>query len=137
MYLEGVNQGLAATEENLVKVTVRGFTRSIILWLVSRKPCSGYEIIKEIKRLTGQDLKTGNVYPLLYELEEKGFIRGRWAEKGRRRIKYYSATKRGRKILDKMKKLFELPIRDALIDLLGEEQPVVYRKRVYNKDLIK
>ena len=111
---------MADIERDLVKATLRGFSRSIILWLVSQKPRSGYEIVKEMKRLTGQHFHSGVVYPLLYELEEKKFVVGRWVIKGRRRIKYYSITSRGRRLLDRLRKLFEMPVREALKDLLGK-----------------
>jgi DNA-binding PadR family transcriptional regulator len=111
---------LAEIERDLVKATLRGFSRSIILWLVSQKPRSGYEIVKEMKRLTGQRFHSGVVYPLLYELEEKKFIAGRWVTKGRRRIKYYSITNRGTKLLNHLRELFEMPVREVLKDLLGK-----------------
>jgi DNA-binding PadR family transcriptional regulator len=40
------------------------------------------------------------MYPLLYRLEARGWIRGRWVEKaGQRRRRYYSLTAEGRKVL--------------------------------------
>jgi DNA-binding PadR family transcriptional regulator len=105
-------------ERDLIKATLRGFSRSIILWLVSEKPRSGYEIVKEMKRLTGQHFHSGVVYPLLYELEERRFIVGRWVTKGRRRIKYYSITERGTNLLNRLRELFEMPVREVLKDLL-------------------
>ncbi|KPV63994.1 MAG: Transcriptional regulator PadR-like family protein [Candidatus Bathyarchaeota archaeon BA1] len=72
----------------MIRATIRGFSRSIILWLVSQKPTSGYGVLKEIKRLTGQTFHPGVVYPLLYELEEEGFTIGDWVQRGRKRIKY-------------------------------------------------
>lgn len=107
-------------EEDLVRATVRGFSRSIILWLVSQRPTSGYRVIKEMKRLTGQKFHPGVVYPLLYELEEDGFIVGDWVQRGRRRIKYYSITEKGTKLLSRLYELFEMPVRNVLKDLLGE-----------------
>ncbi len=107
-------------EENLVRATVRGFSRAIILWLVSQKPRSGYGIVKEMKRLTSQRFHPGIVYPLLYGLEEKQFIIGNWVERGRRRIKYYSITEKGINLLNRLRKLFEMPIREVLKDLIGE-----------------
>ena len=39
-------------------------------------------------------------YPLLYRLEERGFIEGRWVEKARqRRRRYYRVTAQGRAVL--------------------------------------
>jgi DNA-binding PadR family transcriptional regulator len=112
---------LTKTETDLVKATLRGFNRAAILWLVAQKQRSGYEILKEMKRLTGQNFHSGVVYPLLYELEEKGFIAGKWATKGRRRINYYSITSRGIELLKRLRQLFELPVREVLKDLLGEK----------------
>jgi DNA-binding PadR family transcriptional regulator len=41
-----------------------------------------------------------SLYPLLYRLEERGWIEGRWVEKaGERRRRYYRLTAQGRKVL--------------------------------------
>jgi DNA-binding PadR family transcriptional regulator len=41
-----------------------------------------------------------SLYPLLYRLEKRGWIRGRWVEKaGQRRRRYYRLTRAGEKIL--------------------------------------
>ena len=109
-------------ERELIKAIVRGMRRSIILWLVNQKPMSGYSIVKEMKRLTGQNIHSGMVYPLLYELEENGLIAGKWSQKGRRRIKHYTITEKGKELLNKIKELFEMPIKEVLKDLIGEEQ---------------
>ena len=111
---------MAKVEEDLIKATVRGFSRSIILWLVSQKPMSGYRIVKEMKKLTGQNFHSGVVYPLLYELEEKGLTVGDWVQKGRRHIKYYSITEKGINLLNRLRELLEMPIREVLKDLIGE-----------------
>ena len=111
---------MSEAEKELVKSTVRGFSRAVILWLVSQKPISGYKIVKEIKRLTGQEIHPGIVYPLLYELEKDGFIAGEWTQKGRRRIKYYSTTEKGTKLLNRLRELFEMPVKEVLKDLIKE-----------------
>lgn len=111
---------LADVEKDLIKATVRGFSRAIILWLVSQEPMSGYRIVKEMERLTGQSFHPGIVYPLLYELEEKGFTVSKWMQKGRRRINYYSITEEGTKLLERLRELFEMPVQQVLKDFLGE-----------------
>ena len=113
---------MSEVERGLIKAIVRGMSRSIILWLVDQKPMSGYSIVKEMKRLTGQNIHSGMVYPLLYELEENGLIVGEWSQKGRRRIKHYTITEKGKKLLSKIKDLFEMPVKEVLKDLIGEEQ---------------
>jgi len=119
---------LAEIERDLVKATLRGFSRSIILWLVDQKRMSGYEIVQEMRRLTGQRFHSGVVYPLLYELEEKKLIAGRWVSRGRRRINYYSITNQGNELLMRLHRLFEMPVREVLKDLL-QEKDVRVRKR--------
>jgi DNA-binding PadR family transcriptional regulator len=111
---------VSEAEKELIRATVRGFSRAIILWLVSQKPMSGYRVVKEINRLTGQELHSGIVYPLLYELEKEGLITGEWMQKGRRRIKCYLATEKGTKLLNRLRELFEMPVKEVLRDLIRE-----------------
>jgi PadR family transcriptional regulator PadR len=41
-----------------------------------------------------------SLYPLLYRLEKRGWIQGRWVEKaGQRRRRYYRLTAAGRRVL--------------------------------------
>jgi len=109
---------LSDVEENLVKTTVKGLRRVLILWLISQSKMSGYSIIKEIHRLTEFKFTSGIIYPLLYELEEKGFIRGEWIRRGRRNIKYYSITEKGENVLNKLRELFDKPLRQVIESLL-------------------
>ena len=111
-------------ERGLVRATLRGFNRAIILWLVSQKRRSGYEVVKEMSRLTHQHFHSGVVYPLLYEFEERKFITSKWVTRGRRRIKYYSITHKGTNLLNHLRRLFEMPVREVLVDLLGRGRQV-------------
>lgn len=111
---------MSKAERDLMKATIRGISRSVILWLLNRQSMSGYAITKEMRRLTGQKVRSGMVYPLLYELEERGLITGEWIYKGRRRIKRYSITEKGTKLLRRLRELFEMPVREVLKDLIGE-----------------
>ncbi len=109
---------MSDVEEKLIRATVKGLSRVIILWLISRKKMSGYAVIKEIYRLTDFKFTSGIIYPLLYELEEKGLIKGEWIQKGRRNIKYYSITEKGEKVLNSLRKLFDKPLRQVIESLL-------------------
>ncbi|MEM3153586.1 MAG: PadR family transcriptional regulator [Candidatus Bathyarchaeia archaeon] len=111
---------MADLENELIKSAVRGFSRVIILWLLSQKPLSGYSVIKELKKLTGWSFHSGVVYPLLYELEENKLIAGKWVKKGRRRIKYYSATKNGLMILDRVREVLRMPVKEVLKDFISQ-----------------
>ncbi|MEM3770293.1 MAG: PadR family transcriptional regulator [Candidatus Bathyarchaeia archaeon] len=107
-------------ESELFKSAVRGFSRVIILWLLSQKPLSGYSVTKELRNLTGWSFQPGIVYPLLYELEESKLIVGKWIKKGRRRIKYYSATKSGLIVLDRVRELLKMPVKEVLKDFMSQ-----------------
>jgi len=111
---------MTEAERGLIRATVRGFSRVIILWLVSQKPMSGYKIVKEIERLVGQKFHSGIIYPLLYELEKEGFIAGEWTQKGRRRIKYYSIIENGTELLNHLREIFEMPVKEVLKDLIRD-----------------
>jgi PadR family transcriptional regulator, regulatory protein PadR len=80
----------------------KGSTELLILSLIEHRPRHGYEISKLIEQRSG-GLLTFNVasfYPLLYRLEKRGFILGRWVEKeGQRRRRYYQLTSEGKKVL--------------------------------------
>ncbi|MEM3437537.1 MAG: PadR family transcriptional regulator [Nitrososphaerales archaeon] len=108
------------SEEELIRNAVKSFSRAIILWLLSKKPLSGYSIIKEIKRLSGQKFHPGVIYPLLYELEKDGLITGEWTRKNGRYIKNYSITDDGEKMLDKLRKIFDMPLKEVLKELIKE-----------------
>lgn len=109
---------MADLETDIIRATIRGFSRVIILWLITQKPMSGYGITKELKRLTGQNFHSGVVYPLLYELEENGLIAGKWVQKRRRRIKYYSITREGTELLNFLREIFKMPVKGILEDFI-------------------
>lgn len=110
---------MVEVERDLVKATIRGFSRVIILWLLSRKPMSGYAITKELRNITGWSMTVGVVYPLLYDLAEMGLIHGEWHQRGRRRVKVYSVTEKGCELLNSVKKLLKMPVRELIKDLLS------------------
>jgi PadR family transcriptional regulator, regulatory protein PadR len=74
----------------------------LILSLVEPRPRHGYEISKLIEQRSGGALRfyVASLYPLLYRLEKRGWIQGRWVEKnGERRRRYYRLTSEGQKVL--------------------------------------
>jgi PadR family transcriptional regulator, regulatory protein PadR len=80
----------------------KGSAELLILSLIEYRPRHGYEISKLIERRSEGHLKfnVASFYPLLYRLEKRGFIAGRWVEKeGQRRRRYYQLTTRGKKVL--------------------------------------
>jgi len=87
----------------------KGSAELLILSLLEHRPRHGYEISKLIEQRS-QGVLTFNVasfYPLLYRLEERGFIDGRWVEKsGQRRRRYYRLTSQGRSVLKEQRSVW-------------------------------
>jgi len=108
----------------LIHFTLRSLNRVIILSLLSRASLSGYRVTKEMRRITGRKYNVGVIYPILYQLEGDGLILGEWVERGRRKIKKYSITEKGRRLLQEVREFFKGPIREILLDLLGNEPSV-------------
>jgi transcriptional regulator len=80
----------------------KGSAELLILSLVEHRARHGYEIGKLIdERSDGQiRFKVASLYPLLYRLEHRGWILGRWVERaGERRRRFYRLTPAGRKVL--------------------------------------
>src|SRR5947209_19628907 len=80
----------------------KGSAELLILSLVDDRPRHGYDIGQLIEMRSRGALKfnVASLYPLLYRLEKRGWIRGRWVEKaGQRRRRYYRLTAAGKKIL--------------------------------------
>ena len=107
---------------DVVDAFMRGLEKPLILWLISQGPRHGYGLIKEVKRLTGRKLKPSVLYPILYQLEGEGFLVSEWIRKGRRELKCYRLTKKGKTLLAKVRGLFSNPIRRVIVDLLSESE---------------
>src|SRR3954452_25289697 len=80
----------------------KGSAELLILSLLDREPRHGYELCKLIETRSNGAVrfKVASLYPLLYRLERRGWIQGRWVEKaGQRRRRYYRLTDEGKKVL--------------------------------------
>ena len=80
----------------------KGSAELMILSLLEARARHGYEISKLIESRSGGAVKfnVASLYPLLYRLEQRGWIKGRWVEKaGQRRRRYYRLTAAGQKVL--------------------------------------
>ena len=80
----------------------KGTTPLLILALLEAQPRHGYELSKLIEARSRGVVRihAASLYPLLYELERKEWIRGAWVEKpGQRRRRFYRITAEGRRQL--------------------------------------
>jgi PadR family transcriptional regulator, regulatory protein PadR len=80
----------------------RGTSELMILAALEADPRHGYEIAKLIDERSNGVLRfhVASLYPMLYRMERRGWIEGKWVEKaGQRRRRYYRLTTIGRKVL--------------------------------------
>ena len=80
----------------------RGSAELLILSLLDARPRHGYELSKLIHARSGGQLTfhIDSLYPLLYRLEERGWIKGTWVEKAdERRRRFYKVTPEGKRVL--------------------------------------
>ena len=81
----------------------KGTTPFLILALLEHEPRHGYELSRLIETRSDGVVRmhAASLYPLLYELEHRRWISGRWVEKaGERRRRYYRLTAAGRRQLE-------------------------------------
>jgi PadR family transcriptional regulator PadR len=89
----------------------KGSAELLILSLLEFRARHGYEINKLIEQRSDGALsfRVASLYPLLYRLEKRGWIRGKWLEQaGQRRRRYYRLTEQGHKILAARRRTWKL-----------------------------
>jgi transcriptional regulator len=80
----------------------KGSAELLVLSLVEDQPRHGYDIGKLIVRRSKNTLRFSipSLYPLLYRLEKRCWIEGKWTRHGgQRRRRIYRLTPEGRKVL--------------------------------------
>lgn len=87
----------------------KGSAEMIVLALLEDRARHGYELAKRIESVSAGKLQfqVASLYPMLYRLERKGLVQGRWVEKaGERRRRFYRLTRQGRKALRDQRRLW-------------------------------
>ena len=101
----------------------RGAAELLILSLLEARPRHGYDLGKLIhSRSNGQlTFHIDSLYPLLYRLEERGWIKGAWVEKpDERRRRFYKVTPEGRRVLRQQRKTWAAFV-EAVARITGGE----------------
>lgn len=76
----------------------KGSAELLILSILERDQRHGYQIGKMIREESGGRLnfQASSLYPVLFRMEKRGWIKGRWVEKeGKRRRRFYRLTPKG------------------------------------------
>lgn len=95
----------------------KGAAELLLLSVLAARPRHGYELGKRIEVASGGRLvfHLDSLYPLLYRLEERGWIKGTWVEKpGERRRRFYRLTPTGRRVLKRQRQTW-----DAFVEAVG------------------
>lgn len=82
---------------------LQGTLDLLILETLRLEPKHGWGISKRIRQLSHDvlEIQQGSLYPALYRLQDKGFIRSRWGSSDEgRRVKVYRLTRRGERRLE-------------------------------------
>jgi PadR family transcriptional regulator PadR len=83
---------------------VQGTLDLLILKALALEPLHGWAIARRIRQLSSEVLlvQQGSLYPALQRLEHQGWISAKWGiSEERRRAKFYTLTRAGRKQLDR------------------------------------
>jgi transcriptional regulator len=101
----------------------RGAAELLILSLLDARSRHGYELSKLIHTRSGGQITfhIDSLYPLLYRLEERGWIKGSWVEKpDERRRRFYKVTPKGRRALAQQRNTWAAFV-DAVQRVTGDE----------------
>jgi PadR family transcriptional regulator PadR len=88
--------------ETTTRSLQKGSAEFLVLAVLEGQQRHGYEIAQLIAERSEGRLKfqAATLYPLLYRLEKRGWVEGRWVEKaGERRRRFYRLTAAGRAVL--------------------------------------
>lgn len=81
---------------------VQGTLGLLILKILALQPMHGWAISERMKQMSKDVLRVGpgSLYPALHKLEQTGWVKAEWSvNEARRRVKFYSITREGRKRL--------------------------------------
>lgn len=104
------------------KELMKGSTGTMILNLLLREDRYGYELIKELERVSDGTfaLKEGTLYPILHGMEAERWVESYWREVEGRKRKYYRITDNGKRQLQEKKREWRV-FRTAVDRVLGED----------------
>src|ERR687898_878583 len=100
--MKHIDRAKATLDRMHARELKKGSAELLILSLLESRPRHGYEIGKLIEQRSDGAImfSAAALYPLLYRLEKRGWIQGRWVEQaGQRRRRYYRLTAEGKKVL--------------------------------------
>jgi PadR family transcriptional regulator PadR len=101
----------------------KGSAEMLVLSAIEARPRHGYDIARRIEQRSNGEVTfhAASLYPLLYRLEKRGWIAGRWTERpGERRRRLYRLTPTGKKVLAAQRSLWRAFVK-AIDRVVGVE----------------
>src|SRR5579863_8377509 len=101
----------------------KGSAELLILSLLDQQARHGYDLCKLIETRSSGALRfhVTTLYPVLYRLEERGLVQGRWVEKAnQRRRRYYGLTAEGRRVVARQRRSWQGFV-EAMSRVMGVE----------------
>ena len=95
------------SHKKIFKNFSNGIIHNLILWIISKESIHGYGIMKRLDEFFNLkdskcdiNVNSSRIYPILSEMEKRGFIVGVWkVNENNKRVKYYSITDEGNDFL--------------------------------------
>ncbi len=104
MYSHSSLKPNAKSSAHLSKHVMKHLLPTFVLWLISKRPLHGYEIIKMLESASGLRMLDANkLYPLLKSLTRQGLVSHEMKMTGKRARKTYRITAKGREMLARAK----------------------------------
>lgn len=72
--------------------------RSSVIMLLHERPSHDYDIMRNLKKQLGENIRPSFVYPSLHQLKENGLMRSSMKRVGRKLKKVYELTDEGRQL---------------------------------------
>ncbi len=82
---------------------LQGTLDMLILKVVALRPIHGYGIVQRLRQISNGALvlRQGSLYPALYRLEKRGWLKAHWKQTDSgRQAKFYRLTRSGRRQLE-------------------------------------
>src|SRR4030067_642877 len=91
---------MANVQKEVQVKLAKGLLDLIILQYLNSQPMHGYQIITKIRKSFGVYFGPSTIYPLMGQLEKKGYIKSQWNMESERPRKVYHLTSDGQNMLN-------------------------------------
>jgi PadR family transcriptional regulator PadR len=99
-------------QTELVQRIIKNLLDIQLLRMVQNQPLWGYKIKKKVEENFNVTLRHGALYPMLNQLEQKGFLTSQIQTKGGRARKVYTITQNGKEYLQSYYSILKAQMND-------------------------